>query len=792
MLSKQSFAAVALAAFPCLTNAFSYPDCVNGPLAKNLVCNPQASDADRAAALVAAMNITEKLAQLVDNAPGVARLGLAPYEWWSEALHGVAGSPGVNYSRNGGPFSYATSFPQPILTSAAFDDQLVLDIATIISTEARAFSNDGRTGLDFFTPNINGYRDPRWGRGQETPGEDVYHIARYTKNLLIGLEGGVNPPLKKVIATCKHFAGYDLEQNRFAPNIYNRFGYNAFIDTQDLAEYYLPPFQQCARDSRVGSMMCSYNAINGIPACANKYIMQDIARDHWNWTDRQQYITSDCNAIIDISSNHNYTATSSQATAISLIEGTDQVCQVGPTSNQTGAYAEGLLTEAVVDTALRRQYEGLVTAGYFDPASEVPYRKYTWNDVNTPQAQALALKTAQESLVLLKNDGTLPLAVGSKKVAMIGFWANATTQLQGDYSGPAPYIHNPVYAAQQRGINYVYATGPIQQALTANISGPALAAAESADVILYFGGIDTSIEVEGLDRVNITWPASQVALVSQLAALGKPLVIVQLGTMIDNTAWLQDKNVSGMIWAGYPSQDGGTAVLDVITGKVAPAGRLPITQYPAAYVNEVVPTDQSLRPSNSSPGRTYKWFDGAVQPFGYGLHYTKFIAKFGNSGPHSYNGPSYDIGKLQRSCNTAYPDLTTAFSVNIEVYNAGKVNSDFVALAFVQNKNGPKPYPIKELAGYTRFMSIETSCSQSAKIDITLGSLARRDVNGNLVLYPGDYAILLDVPTQATYKFTLTGRPWVLDNFPQPPADPTGGCTYCTPQTDLTSPPSGQ
>lgn len=189
---------------------FTYPDCENGPLANNTVCDTSASPAARAAALVAAMPLSDKFQNLVDRSNGSRSLGLAKYEWWSEALHGVAGSPGVNFSESG-KYSYATSFPMPILFSAAFDDQLVEDIATVISTEARAYSNARRAGLDFFTPNINPYKDPRWGRGAETPGEDPFRIMGYVKHLLVGLEGGHNPPLKKIIATCKHFAGYDME-----------------------------------------------------------------------------------------------------------------------------------------------------------------------------------------------------------------------------------------------------------------------------------------------------------------------------------------------------------------------------------------------------------------------------------------------------------------------------------------------------------------------------------------------------------------------------------------------------
>jgi beta-D-xylosidase 4 len=510
--------------------------------------------------------------------------------------------------------------------------------------------------------------------------------------------------------------------------------------------------------------------------------------------------------ILTFNTQHNYTDTLAEATAISLIEGTDQICVVGNVnvSDQAGAYSQGLLTEDIIDLALVRQYQGLISAGYFDQTS--PYRNYSWADVNTPEAQALALKAVQMSIVMLKNDGTLPMSLTGKKVALIGFWANGTNVLQGDYSGPAPYIHNPVYAAQQLGLDYVYANGPKSGVSNASIIDPAMAAAESADVILYFGGIDTSIEVEGLDRINVTWPTAQVEFIKQLAALGKPLVISQLGTQVDDTAWLESSAVNAILWAGYPSQSGGTALLDIITGAIAPAGRLPITQYPADYVNQVTAVDQSLRPSNSSPGRTYKWYDGAVLPFGYGLHYTEFSAKISTASPQTYSGrhrgwgkpshhhggPSYDISAFKDGCDAAYPDLETALTVDIQVKNKGKVTSDFSALVFVAGDHGPKPYPIKELAGYKRFFAVEGGRSQKAQIPITLGSLARRDVKGRLVLYPGPYSLLLDVPTQATYDFTLEGKPWVLDDFPQPPVDGTNGCDYCTPQTNLTSPPSGQ
>ncbi|GAB7339501.1 hypothetical protein MBLNU457_6121t1 [Dothideomycetes sp. NU457] len=768
-----------------------FPDCQNGPsaLTSNLVCNTAASPADRAAAIVAAMNITEKLGNLVDNSTGAPRIGLPPYEWWSEALHGVGGSPGVNYNRTG-QFSYATSFAMPIVLSAAFDDQMIQDIATIISTEARAFSNAGRAGLDFFTPNINPYKDPRWGRGSETPGEDPTRIQNYVAKLLYGLEGGVDPPTRKVIATCKHFAAYDME----AWDGIVRYGFNAIVNSQDLAEYYLPPFQTCARDSKVGSFMCSYNAVNGVPSCANSYLLEDILRDHWNWTNDHQYVTSDCNAIQNIYANHNYTQTDAQAIGVAWAVGNDNSCEAGSKTNITGSYAEGLLTVDEIDTSLRRMYEGLIRAGYFNPNSS-EYRNIGWDQVNTPQAQQLARSSASDGMVLLKNDGLFPLkSTANKVVAMIGFWANGTNTMQGGYSGPAPYVHSPLYAAQQLGIDYIYATGPLNQSeTTGNWTEAAMDAANKADIILYFGGINGTVEAESLDRYQIAYPASQVALLEQISSLGKPTAILQMGDQLDSSAWLSSPNISAIIWAGYPGQDGGPALFDLITGVKSPAGRLPVTQYPADYVNEIALTDMALRPAGTTPGRTYKWYDNAVLPFGYGLSYTKFTASFqggyrkrdhgghgpGDHGPgdHGPGGPPkpvpcYDINTLT-TCKAAHPDLCPFPSVSINIKNSGTVSSDFVALLFVNGTYGPAPYPLKTLVAYTRLRGVQAGASVSASLDFPIANLARRDAQGNMVLYPGVYNLLLDVPTQAVASFELTGQPKVLDQWPQPPVDQT-------------------
>ncbi|KAI8628969.1 glycoside hydrolase family 3 protein [Xylariaceae sp. FL1651] len=540
---------------------------------------------------------------------------------------------------------------------------------------------------------------------------------------------------------------------------------------QDLVEYYLPPFQQCARDSKVKSVMCSYNAVNGTPACASTYLMETVLRDFWEWKDENQYITSDCNAVKDFFSDHHYTQTAAQSAAIALNAGTDTICQVGSNTDMQGAWNQSLVTEPVLDQALRRMYEGLIRAGYFDGPQGTPYRSLAWKDVNTPAAQQLALRSAAEGIVLKKNNGVLPLQKNNASMALVGFWASASNlAMLGGYSGMPPYYHTPANAAQNLGIKTATATGPVNQSVSATDTWTtaALAAASKSDIIVYFGGNDNSIEAEDLDRYSIAWPGAQLSLIEKLCALGKPCIVVELGDQNDDTPLLANSNVSAILWAGFPGQDGGTAIFNILTGKTAPAGRLPSTVYPASYVNEVPMTDMSLRPSSANPGRTYKWYNKPVIPFGFGLHYTIFEAAFKKD---DVAKKQYAIDDIVNNCKLRYLDLCEFDPVTVSIKNTGNVTSDFVALAFLSGEYGPEPYPIKELAAYTRIKDIKAGTKIETNLVMKLGELARVNENGNTVLYPGKYNVLLDVPTQDQITFELTGEPKVLINFPQPPAD---------------------
>jgi beta-D-xylosidase 4 len=259
--------------FAAATNAqnASFPDCKSGPLSTFRICDQSLPSRQRAADLVSRLTTAEKITRLVTGSANVSRLGLPNFQWWSEALHGVATSPGVHF---GGDLPAATSFPMPINLGVTFNMTLVNRMADVISTEARTFNNEGRAGLVFFTPNINIFRDPRWGRGQETPGEDPFLTSQYVYALINGLQRGDDERYLKIAADCKHYAAYDLENW----NGTDRFHFDARVSDQDLLETYLPPFESCIRDAKVASIMCSYNAVNGIPSCANQFLLQTLAR----------------------------------------------------------------------------------------------------------------------------------------------------------------------------------------------------------------------------------------------------------------------------------------------------------------------------------------------------------------------------------------------------------------------------------------------------------------------------------------------------------------------------------
>lgn len=742
----------------------SFPDCASGPLSKTLVCDKSAKSHDRAAALVSLFTFEELVNSTGNAIPAIPRLGLPPYQVWSESLHGL---DRANFTPDG-DFSWATSFPQPILTMAGLNRTMVHQIGDIISTQGRAFNNEGRYGLDVYAPNINTFRHPVWGRGQETPGEDAHCLSSaYAYEYITGIQGGVDPEHLKLVATAKHYAGYDIE----SWHGHSRLGNDMNITQQDLAGYYMPQFLEAAKRAKVHSVMCSYNAVNGVPSCANSFFLQTILRDAWGFVE-DGYVSSDCGAAYNVFNPHQYAANASGAAADSVRAGTDIDCGSDYQRHLNVSFKGGHISRDEIERGVIRLYSNLARLGYFD-GSDAEYRNLGWKDVLSTDAWNISYEAAVEGIVLLKNDGILPLSDATGSVAVVGPYSNATTQLQGNYYGPTPYIITLQDALESRfDVNWAFGTGISSHSKEG--FADAVSAAKKSDVIVFAGGIDNSIEAEGMDRGNITWPGNQLELIHELSQLGKPVIVLQMGGgQVDSSSLKGSKNVNGLIWGGYPGQSGGRALVDIITGERAPAGRLVTTQYPANYATVFPAIDMNLRPNGSNPGQTYMWYTGEpVYEFGHGLFYTTFDACRAGK-----NRKSFDIVDLLSQSHPGYDDIeqVTFMNFTVEITNTGHTASDYTAMAFVNTTAGPEPYPNKWLVGFDRLATLEPGSSKTMTFPIKIDDVARTDDVGNRVIYPGKYEVALNNERSVVMDFALTGdavtiAKWPLDRQQIPPA----------------------
>lgn len=458
-----------------------------------------------------------------------------------------------------------------------------------------------------------------------------------------------------------------------------------------------------------------------------------------------------------------------------------------------GAFAQKLVNETVLDQSLVRQYSSLVRLGWFDSADSQPYRQLGWDAVATNASQQLARGVQQRVLSCSRmmayyRWSSTPrrqwdsLVTGQMQLRnyLVCSTAHRTRldaplTVSGNYAGEPTYLHGPPYAMQAENITVNYAGGNPggQGDPTTNRWTNLKPVMDESDVLIYVGGIDNSVEEEGQDRTSLQWSGAQLDVIGQLAETGKPTIIVSMGGgQIDSSPIVNNQNISALLWAGYPGQDGGSAIVDILTGKAAPAGRLPQTQYPSKYISKVPMTDMALRPGKNNPGRTYKWYNSTpVFEFGFGMHYTSFSAKIAS--PFNQR---YAIADLTSACsiNATNIDRCKFASVQIEITNTGTTASDYVTLGYIAGNHGPSPQPKKSLVSYQRLFNIAGGATDTATLNITLASLLRVDEMGNKVLYPGNYSLLVDNGPLAVANFTLTGDQEVLENWPQPPANRTG------------------
>lgn len=603
---------------PCLAPA-------NAPLP---FCNVSLKIEDRVSDLVARLSRLppKSLAPLFQFAAGgVAEMHIPPYEWWSEGLHGVAFSPGVNFTI--GPSHAATSFPQVCTTAATYNKSLFTMIGATVGREGRSMNNDKQAGLTYWAPNINIYRDPRWGRGQETPGEDPFLTATYAHHFVRAMQNSsVDATRLQVSACCKHFTAYDMD--RWGGE--DRHIFNAIVSEQDMWDTFMPSFEACIHHDggAASGVMCSYNAVNGVPMCANKPLLDNITL-RWGF---EGYVTSDCGAVGDVMYNHHFTKTPDETLQATLGAGMDVDCGGMVTQYFASAVANGTLRESAWHRALTRQFTTLMRLGLFDPAEDQPFKQWTAANVSDESARHLALTAAQEGVVMLNYDvNVLPLdAKANQRIAIMGPHANATWTLLGNYNGQPPYMVSPLDGVRRYAKHVDFIRGVGVTSFNATEFDAACRLAAKSDVVVLVMGLSENVEDEGLDRYRITLPGLQSVFIHRMVACaaGKPVILVSMsGGSVDYSEFMALPGISAIMWAGYAGQSGGQAIADVIYGSVSPSGRLPHTVYPADFVDLVTPLDMQMEANQTSgnPGRTYRYYTGnAVYPFAWGLTYTNW------------------------------------------------------------------------------------------------------------------------------------------------------------------------
>ncbi|KAL0701058.1 hypothetical protein Bca4012_057180 [Brassica carinata] len=693
----------------------------NPSLAGYGFCNMGLKAEARVADLVGRLTLEEKIGFLVSKATGVSRLGIPDYNWWSEALHGVSDVGGGSNFK--GPVPGATSFPQVILTAASFNVSLFQAIGKVVSTEARAMYNVGVGGLTFWSPNINIFRDPRWGRGQETPGEDPTLASKYAVAYVKGLQGtdGGDPNRLKVAACCKHYTAYDVDNWKDV----HRYTFNSVVNQQDMDDTFQPPFRSCVVDGNVASVMCSYNQVNGKPTCADPDLLSGVIRGQWKLNG---YIVSDCDSVEVMYASQHYTKTPEEAVAKSMLAGLDLNCDHFTGQHAIGAVKAGLVNESDVDTAISNNFATLMRLGFFngDPKKQ-PYGNLGPQDVCTAENQELAREAARQGIVLLKNsNGSLPFSPSAiKTLAVIGPNANVTETMIGNYHGVPCKYTTPLQGLVET-VSATYQQGCPNVACTEADIDSATSLAASADAVVLVMGTDLSIEREDHDRIDLFLPGKQQQLVTEVtkAAKGPVVLVIMSGGGLDVTFAKNNEKITSIMWVGFPGQAGGLAIADVIFGRYNPSGKLPMTWYPQSYVENLPMSNMNMRPNNSTgyPGRTYRFYTGeTVYAFGDGISYTQFnhrhikaprLVSLGLDASH----PCRSL-KCQ-SVDAIGPHCVKTFEVQLRVRNAGNREGSNTVFLFMTPPAVHRS-PVKHLLAFEKvLLGKKEKAVVSFKVDV--------------------------------------------------------------------------
>ncbi len=691
---------------------------------------------ERAKDLVSRMTLEEKVTQMLHAAPAIPRLGIPAYNWWNEALHGVARA-GV-----------ATVFPQAIGMAATFDEELVYKIANVISTEGRAKyhenirkgDHDIYKGLTFWSPNINIFRDPRWGRGHETYGEDPYLTGRLGVAFVKGIQGNDKKYLKAA-ACAKHFAVHSGPESE-------RHSFNAVVSQKDMRETYLPAFKELVQEAEVEAVMGAYNRTNGEPCCGSKTLLQDILRDEWGF---KGHVTSDCWAIKDFHEGHMITKTAPESVAMALKNGCDVNCG-NLYVNLLIAHKEGLVSEKDIDGAVKRLFVTRMKLGMFDAPEHVPFSDTPYELNSCKEHSDFSVEVAKKTMVLLKNEGNLlPLDKSKlKSIAVIGPNADSRDALKGNYYGNSDRymtVLDGIRAAIGDDTRVYYSEGcPLFRDKSSFLTAPkdhfgeALAIAERSDVVVMCLGLDATLEGEegdtgnefaSGDKPSLNLPGLQQELLEKIYATGKPVVLVLMSGSALAVKWA-DEHIPAILQAWYPGGRGGEAVASVLFGEYSPSGRLPVTFYAST---EELPDfcDYSMK------NRTYKYMENeALYPFGYGLSYTKF---------------HYSDIKVTGRIQAGEP-----VDCSVKVRNTGSVAAEETVQLYLKDVEASVEVPRWQLSGI-RKVFLEPGCEKEVSFTLTPRQMALITNDGKAVLEPGIFEVYIGGSQPDARSMKLTGTP---------------------------------
>lgn len=700
-------------------------------LVRNEVKNAEYEE--RARKLVAQMTLEEKAFQMVHGAPAIERLGIRAYNWWNEALHGVARA------------GTATVFPQAISLAATFDEDLLEEVADAISTEGRAKYNaqqkfedfDIYKGLTFWSPNVNIFRDPRWGRGHETFGEDPYLSSRLGVRFVEGLQGH-DENYMKAAACAKHFAVHSGPEDL-------RHEFNAEVSRQDLYETYLPAFKACVQEAKVEAVMGAYNRTNGEPCCGSKTLLQDILRKEWGF---KGHVVSDCWAIRDFHDGHGVTAGAEESVALAVTNGCDLNCG-NLFVYVKDAVEKSMIPEERVNEALVHLFTTRMKLGMFDEKARTPYDDIPYTVVDSADMQDLNLRAAEKCVVLLKNDNhLLPIDKSSiKTLGVIGPNANNRKALIGNYEGTASryftiaegiqeYVGNDIRVLVSEGCH-------LCKEKISNLSkgqerdSEVKAVCDASDIVIMCLGLDSGLEGEEGDHSNqyasgdkpdLNLPGRQQEILEIAYASGKPVVLVLLSGSALAVSWA-DEHIPAIVQGWYPGAQGGRAIARVLFGGKNPEGRMPVTFY---RTTEELPefTDYSMK------GRTYRYMEQeALYPFGYGLSYTDF----------TYTDAEVSSDTLKRD----------GIEVKAVVTNTGNREGTETVQVYVKAER--EGTPNAQLKGIQK-VSLQAGESREISIKLPLSAFALYDEQAINRVRKGRYLVSIGGTQPESRSEKLTGK----------------------------------